>query len=91
MLSGITVLNNILVIISRIRLSVAQPSSSFKLLNTYTFKVRHTHPCNLSALSRYSSTGVFNDCYSVLMLYTALANSYGVCVYDAYQFQGHAH
>ena len=23
--------------------------------------------------------------------YTALANSYGVSVYDAYQFQGHAH
>ena len=34
---GITVLNNILLIISRSRLSVAQPSSSFKRLDTSTF------------------------------------------------------
>ena len=44
--------------------------------------VRHTHPYNLSTPSCYSSTAVFNDCYSVLMPYTALANSYGVSVCD---------
>ena len=54
-------------------------------------QVRHTHPYNLSAPSHYSSTDVFNDCYSVLTPYTPLANSYGVSVYDAYKFQGHAH
>ena len=53
--------------------------------------VCHTHPYNLSAPSCYSSTVVFNECYNVLMPYTALANSYGVSVYDAYQFQDHAH
>ena len=35
--------------------------------------------------------GAFNDCYSVLIPYTVLANSYWVSVYDVYQCQGHAH
>ena len=51
--------------------------------------IHHTHPYNLSAPSCYFSTAVFNDCYCELMLYTVLANSYGVSVYDVYQFQGH--
>ena len=29
--------------------------------------------------------------YSELTPYTVLANSYGVSVYDSYQFQGHTH
>ena len=51
----------------------------------------HLHPYNLSALYYYSSTAVCNDCYGELMPYTALANSYGVSVYDVYQLQGHTH
>ena len=39
----------------------------------------------------YSDTAVFNECYSELTPYTVLANSCGFCVYDVYQFQGHAH
>ena len=49
------------------------------------------HPYNLSALSCYSSTTAFNDCYSELAPYTALAYSYGVSAYNTYQFQGHTH
>ena len=48
----------------------------------------HTHPYNWSALSCYSSKATFNDCYSELTPYTALANCYGVSAYDAHQFQG---
>ena len=47
-----------------------------------------THPYNWSAPSCYSSTAAFNNFYSELMPYTALANCYGVSAYDAYQFQG---
>ena len=69
MLSDIT---DILLIISRNRLSVAQPSSSFKRLDTRTFTyVAPTH--NLSTPSCYSSTAVFNDCYSELTPYTVIA------------------
>ena len=84
---GITVLNSIVLIMSRSHLSIAQPSS---FLNV-SIHVCHTHPYNLSVLSCYSSTAVFIDCYSELTPYTALANYYGVSVYDVYQFQGHAH
>ena len=38
-----------------------------------------------------SSTATFNACYSDLMPYTVLANSYGFSIYDAYQCQGHIH
>ena len=38
-----------------------------------------------------SSKAAFNDCYSELMLYTVLANSYWVSVYDAYQLQSYAY
>ena len=62
-------------------------SSSFKRLK----HVYHTHLYNQSALSCYSSTAAFNNCYSELMPYTALSNSYGVSTYDVYQFQGLAH
>ena len=53
--------------------------------------LRHTHPYNLSAPSCYSTTAVFNNYYSELMPYTAIANSYEVSIYDTYQFQDHAH
>ena len=53
--------------------------------------LRHTHLYNLSALSCYLSTAAFNNCYSELIPYTVLVNSYGVSVYDVYHFQGHAH
>ena len=53
--------------------------------------VCHTHPYNWSFPSYYSSTATFNHYYSELTPYTVLANSYGVSVYDAYQFQGHTY
>ena len=56
---------------------------------TYVY-IHHTHPYNLSPPSCYPSTDPFNNVYSELMPYTALANSYGVSVYDMYQFKGHA-
>ena len=60
-------------------------------MSRYTYiHVGHTHPNNLSTLSCYLSTAVFNEYYSELMPYTVLANSYGFSVYDEYQFQGHA-
>ena len=47
---------------------------------------------NLSAPSCYSSIAVFNECYSELTPYTALANSCGVCVYiRRVPIQCHAH
>ena len=39
----------------------------------------------------YVSTAAFNDCCSVSMPYTVLANSYWISVYDAHQNQGHAY
>ena len=57
----------------------------------YVHCICYTHPYNWSVPSCYSSTAAFNDCYSELMPYTALANSYWVSVYDAYQHQGHTH
>ena len=69
---------------------MAQPSNPALLLNVSIY-VRYTHPYNLSTPFCYSSTAAFNDCYSELTPYTALANSCGVSVYDTYQFQGHAH
>ena len=61
-------------------------------MSRYTYvHVHHTHPYNLSAPSCYSSAAIFNDYYSELIPYTAIANSYGVSVYDVYQFQGHTH
>ena len=58
----------------------------------YTYvHVCHIHLYNWSTLSCYSSTAAFNECYSVFMPYTALANSYWVSVHDVYQCQGHAH
>ena len=53
--------------------------------------IHHTHPYSYRALSCYLNTAAFNDCYSELMPYTALANSYWVSFYDAYQCQGQAH
>ena len=48
-------------------------------MSQYTYiYICHTHPYNLSALSCYSSTAAFNDCYSELAPYTVLANCYGL-------------
>ena len=52
-------------------LSITQASSSFKRL----VHIRHTHLYNWSTPSCYASTAAFNDCYSELTPYTALANS----------------
>ena len=51
----------------------------------------HVHHTHQSALSCYSSTAAFVDCYSELMLYIALVYSYWVSFQDTYQCQGHAH
>ena len=53
--------------------------------------VCYTHLYNWSALSCYSTTAAFNDCYSELKVYTVLAYSYWVSFHDAYHCQGHAH
>ena len=77
-LSGITVINNIVLIISQRHLSI---TSQYAYVH-----VRHTHPYNWSSPSCYSSTAAFKDFYTELMPYTVLANSYGVSVYNVYQF-----
>ena len=38
----------------------------------------------------YLSIAAFNDCYSELMPYTALANTYWISFHDMYQCQGQA-
>ena len=53
--------------------------------------VCHFHLYNWSAPSCYSSTAAYNDCYSELAPYTALAYSYRVSLHDAYECQGHTH
>ena len=53
--------------------------------------VHHAHLYSWSALSCYSSTAAFNDCYSELIPYTMLPNSYYVTFHDASQCQGHAY
>ena len=86
----VTVLNNILLLLTQNHLPIAQASSSFKLLDTYVYAyLCYNHLYNWSTLSCYSSTAVFNECYSELMPYTVPGNSYAVSVYNAYQFQGH--
>ena len=65
------------------RLQPIARSLNYKSINQ---SINHP-PYNLSAWSCYSSTAVFNECYSELTPYTALANCCGGCVYDAYQFQ----
>ena len=77
--------------ISQSRLSVPQASSSFKRLDMYTFTYA-TPTLITEALHIVTRVQLhtFNNCYSDLMPYTALANSYGVSVYDVYQFQDHA-
>ena len=54
-------------------------------------QVHQTNPYNWSAPSCYLSTTTFDHCYSELMSYTVLANSYGASVYNMYQFQGYAY
>ena len=78
--------------ISQSHLSIAKASSSFKHLDMYTFTYA-TPTLITEALHLVTRIQLrtFNDCYSDLMPYTALANSYGVSVYDVYQFQDHAH
>ena len=72
---------------------MAEASSSLKCLDICIMYVQvcHTHPYKLSAPSCYLNTAAFNNCYCELIPYTALANSYGVSVYDVYQYQGHSH
>ena len=71
-------------------LSKAQASSSIKCLDMCTFMYA-TPTLITKELHLYSSTAAFNDCYSELTPYTALANSYWVSVYNVYQCQGHTH
>ena len=42
-------------------------------------------------ISYYPSTAAFNNCYSELIPYTALAYLNWISFYDSYQFQGNAH
>ena len=57
-------------------------------MSTFTY----TTPTLITkALHLYSSTATFNDFYSELMSYTALASYYEVSAHDSYQFQGPPH
>ena len=53
--------------------------------------IHYTHLCKWSALSCYSSTAAFNNCYSEFTPYTTLANSYWASFQDSYQCQSHVH
>ena len=75
---------------SRSHLSIVQPSSSFKRLDTHTFMYA-THTLLAEVLRLVTQVQLFLITYSEIMPYIALANSYWVSVYDVYQFQGYAH
>ena len=69
------VLNSILLLTTRSRLSIAQASSSFKLFDTRTFTYA-TPTFITEALSVVTQVQVFlTDCYSESTPYIALANS----------------
>ena len=53
--------------------------------------VNHAYLYNWSALSCHLTTGVLNDCYSEVMVYTALAYSYWDSFHNAYGDLYHAH
>ena len=50
-----------------------------------------TTPLQLECSIFYLSTAAFNNCYSGLVSYTALACYYWVSFRNAYQCQGHSH
>ena len=77
-------LSNIIVLITRSRLSIAQVSSPFKWLDTYT----STPTLITEALRRVTSLQL---CYSEVTAYTALAYSYWAGFHDAYVCLCHAH
>ena len=86
-----TVLNNILLLTTQSRLSIAQASSSFKCLNMHTFTFA-TPTLITEALHLLTQVQLlYNRFYSELIPYTVLAYSYWVSFHDAYQCQGHAH
>ena len=71
-----TILNNLLLLITRSHLSIAQASSSFNRLNTCS--PTHATPTFITevlCLVTQVRTVAFNECFSGLMPYTALANS----------------
>ena len=70
-----TDLNNVILLITRSHLSVAKASSSFNHVDTFA-PTYATPTFTTEALSCYSSTTAFNDCFSGLTPYTAIANSY---------------
>ena len=65
-----SVLNNVILLITQIRLSIAQANSSFNRLDRCT--PTHATP---TVITEASTIVVFNDCFSGLMPYTVLANS----------------
>ena len=81
---------DIALIISQSCLSIAQ-INSFQCLNTCTFMYAIPSLINRALHLVTRSTAAFNNLYSKLMPYTALANSYWVIVNDMYQCQDHAH
>ena len=86
--SGIIALNNILLLITRSRLSKAQASSSLKCFNIHTFM--YATPTFITEALHLVTQVYIADCYSELMPYTVLVNSYWVIFHNACQCQGHA-
>ena len=77
---------------NRSHLSIAQASSFFKFLDGHIFT--YTTPTIITIalhLVTQVATAAFNDCYSELMPYTAIAYSYWVSIHNVYQCQGHIH
>ena len=73
-------------------LLTGQVSTSFECLETCTFMyATPTLTTKALHLATQIQLCTFNDCYSELMPYTALAYSYWVSFHEAYQCQGHVH
>ena len=50
----------------------------------------YTTPTFTTEVFHHVSTATFNECYSELMAYTALAFSYWISFHEAYQCKGYA-
>ena len=86
-----TVLNNILLLITRSRLSIAQASSSFKRLNMCTFMyATPTFITEVLCLLTQVQLVLMNFTVNITP-YTVLAYFYWVSFHDKYQCQGYDH
>ena len=56
-------------------------------MRTFTYAT----PTFISGMDSLVTLAAYNDCYSELMSYTALAYTYWVSFHNVYQCQGHTH